>query len=145
MGKVAKRRGRYVLDYYDHLGRRRRKALPPGTKKAEAEETLRTIQDQLAKGYYRPEREMPYFESLAYIWLAFKKPNVRQSTWAAYDGYVRNHFEEIKPRKVNRITVAVVERFIAKKIGPGDEHHHFKKSIDHFWPDYAVCGPPPVY
>lgn len=116
MGKVAKRRGRYVLDYYDHMGRRRRKTLPAGTKKAEAEETLRTIQDRLAKGYYRPEREIPRFEDLASIWLDFKQPNVRRSTWDAYDGHVRNHFDEINPMKVNRITVAVVERFIAARL-----------------------------
>jgi integrase len=117
MAKVCKRRGRYVLDFYDHLGNRKRKTMPAGTKKAEAEETLRTIQDRLAKGYYRPEREIPRFYELATTWLSFKKPNVRQSTWAAYDGYVRNHFDEINPLKVNRITVAVVERFISKKIG----------------------------
>lgn len=116
MGKVAKRRGRYVLDYYDHLGRRRRKSMPAGTKKAEAEEELRSIQDRLAKGYYRPDREIPRFEDLAAVWSEFKKNNVRRSTWDTYDGHVRNHFEDINPMKVNRVTVAVVERFIAGKL-----------------------------
>ena len=38
---MAKRRGRYVIDFYDTYGKRRWKTLPKGTTKKKAIEALR--------------------------------------------------------------------------------------------------------
>ncbi len=51
MACIAKRRNRYVIDFYDNQGKRRWKTLPKGTTKAKAKEAMREIEDQLCKGY----------------------------------------------------------------------------------------------
>jgi len=49
MAKVAKRRRRYVLDYYDQHGERHRETMPDGTLKKQAEERLREIAELVSK------------------------------------------------------------------------------------------------
>ena len=115
MAKVAKRRGRYVLDFYDHQGKRRWVTLPQGTTKKKANEKLREIEDQIAKGVYIPDRRIPTFKRAAKNWLELKKHNVRLSTWEMYDGHLKNHFDAINPIKLNRITTGTVETFISGK------------------------------
>jgi len=61
IAKVAKRRGRYILDYYDHQGKRHRKTLNKDTTLKKPKEKLREIEDQLSKGLYVPETEIPIF------------------------------------------------------------------------------------
>jgi len=56
MAKVAKRRDRYVLDFYDNQGKRRRQALPLGTTKKRAREILRGIEEQVSQGAYLPDK-----------------------------------------------------------------------------------------
>jgi integrase len=109
---IAKRRGRYVIDFYDTQGKRRWKTLPNGTTKAKAKEALREIEDLLAKGIYLPSEKIPTFEQVAQNWLAYKKANVRETTWEMYQGHLRHHFDDINSIKVNRITTAKVEKFI---------------------------------
>ena len=115
MAKVAKRRGRYVLDFYDHQGKRRWATLPKGTTKKKANEKLREIEDQIAKGVYIPDRRIPIFKQAAEDWLELKKHNVRQSSWEMYEGHLKNHFQTINPMKLNRITTGTVEKFISEK------------------------------
>ncbi len=43
MAKVAKRRDRYILDYYDHEGCRKRRTMPKGTTKKAAQDELDAI------------------------------------------------------------------------------------------------------
>ena len=50
MAKVAKRRGRYILDYYDNQGKRRWQTLPKGTTLKQARNKLRELENQLEKG-----------------------------------------------------------------------------------------------
>ena len=50
MACIAKRRGRYVIDFYDDKGKRRWKTLPKDARKKDANKALREIEDQLAKG-----------------------------------------------------------------------------------------------
>ena len=80
MAKVAKRRGRYVLDYYDNQGERIRKTLKKGTTLKKAKEKLREIEDQLSKGIYIPETEIPTFSQVAKKWLKHKKPPILRAS-----------------------------------------------------------------
>jgi hypothetical protein len=80
MACIAKRRGRYVIDFYDTYGKRRWKTLPKGTTKKRAHEALRNIEDQLRRGIYIPDKKIPTFKEVAEDWLDFKKFNVRAST-----------------------------------------------------------------
>jgi hypothetical protein len=47
MACIAKRRGRYVIDFYDNQGKRRWKTFPAGTTKAEVRDHLRQMEEQL--------------------------------------------------------------------------------------------------
>jgi integrase len=119
MAKVAKRRGRYVLDYYDNQGKRQRQTLKKGTTKKKAKEKLREIEDQLSKGLFIPEAKIPTLKKVAEDWLIHKKPNLRASTWSVYEGHTKNHFGEFEDLKVNRITTAKIEKFIAERQSQG--------------------------
>ena len=112
---IAKRRGKYVIDFYDTEGKRRWKTLPEGTTKAKAKEVLREIEDQLARGIYLPSEKIPTFKKVAESWLAYKSANVRETTWEMYRGHLKHHFDDINSIKVNRITTAKVEKFISDR------------------------------
>lgn len=114
MAKVVKRRGRYVLDYYNHQGKRQRVTTPKGTTKKAAEKLLREIQDQIAKGVYMPVQEIPTFLEVAKEWLEHKRMNIRTTTWSVYEGHTRNHFNEFNHLKVNQINTKMIEKFINK-------------------------------
>lgn len=115
MACIAKRRNRYVIDFYDNQGKRRWKTLPKGTTKAKAKEAMREIEDQIARGIYLPDKRIPSFADVAKDWLEHKKPNIRNSTWKMYEGHLKHHFEEIDGLKINRITTAKVEKFITDR------------------------------
>ena len=115
MACIAKRRDRYVLDYYDNQGERVRKALKKGTTLKKAKEKLREIEDQLTKGIYISETKIPTFPEVAKEWLKHKKPNIRSSTWSVYEGHTLNHFSEFEDLKTNRITIAMIEKWITDR------------------------------
>jgi integrase len=115
MACITKRRDRYVIDFYDNQGKRKRQTLKKGTTKTEAKDILRDIEDRLSKNIYLPEKKIPTFAKVSKDWLEYKKLNLRASTWAVYEGYTRNHFKEIDGIKINRITTAKVEKFIVKR------------------------------
>jgi integrase len=115
MACIAKRRGRYVIDFYDNQGKRRWKTLPNGTKKTEAKKVLRQIEDQLSKGLYLPDKKIPIFEIIAGKWLKHKKPNIRKTTWQMYEMIIRLHFEDFNGMKVNRVSTGKVEEYLSKK------------------------------
>jgi integrase len=115
MACIAKRRNRWVIDFYDNQGKRRRKTLKKGTTKGRAKEILRDFEDRLSKGIYIPDKKIPTFAEVAKDWLEYKKPNLRASTWSNYDGYTRNHFHDLDRIKVNRITTADIEKFITAR------------------------------
>jgi integrase len=112
MAKVAKRRGRYVLNYFDNQNKRQRKALPAGTTLKKAKEKLREIEDQLAKGLYIAE--IPKFSKVAEEWLIKKKSDVRASTWSIYEGHTKNHFKAFENMRIDRITIAMIEEWITE-------------------------------
>ena len=74
MAKPAKRRGRYVLDYYDNQGKRRRKTLKAGTTKKKAKAKLREIEELLSKGLYLPDNKIPDLKKVTENWLKYKIP-----------------------------------------------------------------------
>ena len=115
MACIAKRRDRYVIDFYDNQGNRKRKTLKKGTTKTKAREILRDIEMQLTKGLYLPEERIPLFAKVAKDWLEFKKLNIRASTWSCLEGHTRIHFEELNSLRVNLITTSAIERWIAKR------------------------------
>lgn len=115
MACITKRNDRYVMDFYDNQGKRQRQTLKKGTTKKAARDKLREIEDQLAKGTYIPDKKIPLFSDVAKDWLEYKKLNLRESTWSVYEGHTRNHFKEFEKIKINRITTAKVEKFIANR------------------------------
>jgi integrase len=115
MAKVAKRRGRYVLDYYDQKGTRHRETLKFGTTLKQAKDQLWEIEQKIDRGTYIPEKKVPKFSEVADEWLEHKKPNLRESTWSVYEGHTRNHFTEFGEVKVNRVTTARVEKYITNR------------------------------
>jgi integrase len=72
MACIAKRRNRYVIDFYDNQGKRRWKTLPKGTTKKKAKESMREIEDQIARGIYLPDKKIPLFPKLPRIGLNLK-------------------------------------------------------------------------
>ena len=92
MACIAKRRNRWVIDFYDNQGRRRWKTLPKGTPKKKAREAMREIEDQVARGIYLPDRKIPTFSKVAKDWLEYKKPNVRESTLKCIKGILNTIF-----------------------------------------------------
>ena len=117
MACIAKRRGRYVIDFYDNYGKRRWKTLPEGTTKTDAKKILREIEDKIDKGIYIPQKNLPFFSELADVWLKTKKPNIRHSTYKQYKGHVENHLKPFYGNlRINRITYDKVEKFISHSL-----------------------------
>lgn len=129
MACVTKRRGRYVIDYYDNQGKRRWTTLKEGTTKKKATEKLREIEEQLSRGTYVPEKKIPVLSELSKEWLEFKEPNVRASYLSTCDGVTRNHFNELDHLKVNRITTAIVEKWIRGNQEKGVHINTLRKAI----------------
>jgi len=129
MACIAKRRNRWVLDFYDNQGKRRWKTLPEGTTEAKAREAMREIEDQIARGVYLPDKKIPTFEKVAEDWIKYKKQKIRESTWHAYNGHLKNHFHSLNSIKINRITIARVEKFISEKQENGMNLSTLKKVI----------------
>jgi integrase len=115
MACVTKRNGRYVIDCYDQYGQRYRKTLPKGTTKEEARDLLQEIEKKINRRTFIHEKKVPTFGEVAVEWLEYKKPQVRISTWSAYEGHIKNHFDEWLDKRIAVITTADVERFVSRK------------------------------
>ena len=76
---------------------------------------MRDIENQLARGIHIPVKEVPLFKKVAADWLEYKKANIRGSTWSMYRSHVENHFDFVDDLKINRFTVAIVEKFISDR------------------------------
>lgn len=129
MACIAKRRNRYVIDFYDNQGKRRWKTLPKGTTKKKAKESMREIEDQIASGIYLPDKRIPLFKEVAKEWIEYKRPNLRQSTWSVYEGHTRNHFHDLDDLKINRITTVKIEKFIGDRQNQGMNIQTIKKIL----------------
>ena len=129
MAKVSRRRGRYVLDYYDQNGERCRKTLPKETTLKKAKKLLRDIEDQIDRGIYIPFDDIPLFSKVAEEWIRSKKVNLRESTWSVYEGHTRNHFQDFDSIRINRITTARVEKFITERQKSGMNINTLRKVL----------------
>ena len=110
MACMTKRRGRWVIDFYDQYGKRRWKTLREGTTKKKARERLRTIEEQVARRTYLPSKKIPLFSKVAKDWLEYKKPNIRETTWEVCQGHIRNHFDDLKMWSGLRLTLINLEQ-----------------------------------
>ena len=115
MACLAKRRDKWVIDFYDQNGIRRWKTLRQGTTKADAKEALRKVEDMVARGTFMPLGKTPTFREVAQEWLNFKKPYLRDTTWEVYGIHVRCHFNELNDLKISRITTPTIEKWITKR------------------------------
>jgi len=129
MACITKRRGRWVIDFYDHHGKRRWKTLPKGTTKAKAREQLRAIEDLVTRRIYLPSKKIPLFCEIARDWLAYKKPKLRETTWEVCGGHIRNHFHDLDGLKINRITTATIEKFITDRQNQGMNINTLRKIL----------------
>jgi integrase len=89
--------------------------MPDGSTKKKAIDKLREIEDQIARRVYLPEQSIPKFSEVAEQWIKYKRANLRESTYSVYKGHTKNHFGELDSLKVNRITTAKIEEFIANR------------------------------
>jgi hypothetical protein len=80
MAKVARVRGKWILDYTDLIGRRHRQVSPVQTRKG-AEKLLRDIQERLASGALDGDRVR--FDDFATEWLQRKQSQLKSTTWQA--------------------------------------------------------------
>ena len=111
---IAKRRNRYVIDFYDNHGKRRWITLPHGATKADAKRALRDIEVKIDKEIYIPQKNVPLFSVVAKIWLESKKPNIRHSTYKQYKGHLENHLKPFyEGKRINRINYDEIEYFIS--------------------------------
>ncbi len=115
MACIVKRRGRWVIDFYDQHGKRRWKTMPEDTIKKKARDELRAIEAMVDNKTYIPIKAVPLFSEVGKDWIKQKEHNVRASTLKMYRNHLKYHFEDINELKVNRITVAKVEEFITDK------------------------------
>lgn len=115
MAIVVKRRGRWVLDFYDQQGIRHRLTLPEGTTKRKAKEELRAIEEMVSRGTFIPAKKALLFSEVAQEWLEYKRTRVRETTWECYESHVRNHFHDLDGLRINQITTARVEKFITAR------------------------------
>lgn len=115
MACITKRRGRWVIDFYDQFGKRRWETLPKDATKKKAKERLRVIEEQVSRRTYLPGKKIPLFSEVSKEWLGFKKPKIRMNTWTEYQRQVRIHFSELDNLRIDRITIATVEKYITAR------------------------------
>jgi integrase len=115
MASIRKQRGRWVVDFRDHTGKRRLKSLRKGLKKEDAEREKTRILEQVENQTYLPKAGIPTFAEVAKKWLAYKKPKVRETYWEVLGVHVRIHFTDLDSLKISQVTIPVLEEFITAR------------------------------
>ena len=112
MSCITKKRGRWVLDFYDQFGQRQRKTLPVNITKTRAREELRAIEEMVARGIFLHKKKTPLFSQVAQDWLEYKRPNrnLRETTWEVCKAQLKNHFNEFDNQKINWITTPALNK-----------------------------------
>lgn len=113
MAKAAKRRGKYVLDFYDQHGKRRWETLPEGTTRKKADQALALRLQQIRALDYQSRADEITFDELADEYLKnHVDVNVRASTATDYRYMIAFHLRPyFSQRRLRTITLADVERF----------------------------------
>jgi integrase len=132
MACITKRGGRYVIDCYDQNGKRYRKTMKAGTTKEDTRKELREIETKIERRTFMHEKKTPLFSEVKKQWLEYKESRCRETTWEMYAGHCGvelkkrpkkrqagraqvNHFVDLDPKKIDRITTATIETFITAK------------------------------
>ncbi len=129
MACVTKKKGKWAVDFYDQHGKRRLKMLPKGATKKQATVLLREIEEQVGKRTFMPTEQIPTFSNVAKDWIEYKKMSLRATTWECYEGHVRNHFDDLDELKINRITIATMEKFIRARQDRGMHINTLRKIL----------------
>ena len=112
MSCITRRRGRYVIDFYDQHGKRRWKTMKKDATRKEAIEYLGDIEKKIRHGSFIPNKALPYFTEIADQWLSSKEPNIRHSTYDQYQGHLKCHLKPyFKKAKIHQITFDSIEKF----------------------------------
>ena len=135
MACVTKRRGRYVIDFYDQHGKRYRKTIKSGATKEEARKELREIEAKVERRAYLPEKKTPIFSEVKDEWHKHKKQFLRETTWETYETNLRVHLAYFDRMRINQITTATVEKFIAELQSKGLSSKWGKKPDEVSRPD----------
>lgn len=116
MACVRKRRGKWVIDFYDQFGKRHWETV--GTNKKEAEEKLATRLLEISSSTFNPGKGMVVFSELALAWFQnHAKVNVRPNTCYTYQGHLNKHLIPFFGQmKVIKITPAIIDRFKTQKL-----------------------------
>jgi len=129
MACVTKRRGRWVIDFYDQHGKRRWRTLPENTTKKKATEELRAIEEQVGKKVFIPTKEVPLFKAVAKEFAESKRPNLRANTFEVVEGIIRNHFSELEELRIQSITTARLEKYIRARQDEGRNILTLRKTL----------------
>jgi integrase len=132
MACLRKRRGRWVIDFYDQHGKRRWKTLKEGTTKKAAMKELRQTEDLVEKGDFVSAKEIPpligfhdearetHVDGVADMWLEVKRQKRRESTCHTYEGHIEKHLKPYFGKTlVSRIKLDSVEAFIRHCLDSG--------------------------
>jgi integrase len=129
MACITKRRGRWVIDFYDQHGKRRWKTLPENTTKKKATEELRAIEEQVGKKVFIPIKEVPLFKAVAKEFAESKRPTLRANTFEVLEGIIRNHFTELEELRIQSISTARLEKYIRARQQEGRNISTLRKTL----------------
>ena len=76
---------------------------------------MRDTEEKIARRAFLHEKKTPTFKKVVEEWLEHKKPYVRATTWEMYEAHTRKHFEDLDQLKINVITIATIEKWIATR------------------------------
>ena len=130
MACVRKRRGKWVIDFYDQFGKRHWETV--GTNKKEAENKLAQRLLEVDKETYRPENKTKTFSEVAETWYQTQVlPNKRQKTANYYRNILDNHLLPYFGKvKIARVTdVGLIERYMAKRLVEGVSKATINKAV----------------
>ena len=115
MACVRKRRGKWVIDFYDQFGDRHWETV--GTNKKEAEERLAQRLLDIGKGQFIiPKDRKITFAELASNWLNGREGKIRPSTKSQYEDHVDKHLVPFfGPMRIGQIDIPRVDAYLAKK------------------------------
>jgi len=112
---VVKRRGKWVLDYYDQHGKRRWETAQGNQKKAKELLAQRLL--EIGRGdYLSPKERKVSFTELTDKWLTGREAKIRPATIGQYRDHVGKHLSPFFGSVlVGRIDMLLVEAYISRK------------------------------
>src|SRR4030042_3124807 len=109
---------KYVIDYYDNLGKRHIETI--GTNKRQAVDKLTEKMNQIRTGTYRVPGEEKTFKEFAEKWLA-GKVGIKDATKTAYEGILKNHLiPYFGAGRIGDLRRENIRDFVKKKVDKGE-------------------------